>query len=198
MVYYIIIKGLEGGIFMQKQYKLYILDLNNIEKTFGKLYQNFTSDEIIKLSENNIAVKYDYLKKDYKYVLEKMSEIPSTQNIITASKFYSLLKYCIREEIFIESIKLADTFKEDNNRIEKCILKINYNKQNKQEYTNILLSELKWYNYDEGIDIKSMAFSIKLESKPINIKFYIYNNGVILIDDEEISHKVFNIIKVLT
>ncbi len=182
---------------MQKQYKLYILDLDNIKITLSKLYEKFTEAEIVILSENNIAVQYDYDKKDYKYVLEKMNALNATQNIITASKFYTLLKYCISKEIFIESIKLTETFEEDNNRLEKCISKINYNKENTQEYMQMLLSELKWYNYDEGIDIKSMSFSVRIDSKPINVKFYVYDNGVVLLDDEEVSDKVFEVIKVL-
>jgi hypothetical protein len=71
---------------MQKQYKLYILDLDNIKITLSKLYEKFTEAEIVILSENNIAVQYDYDKKDYKYVLEKM-------NALMLPKFYYCSKF---------------------------------------------------------------------------------------------------------
>lgn len=182
---------------MQNQYKLYIIDKNHIEETLSKLYEEFTESDIIKINSSGIAIKYDYSTKDYKYILEKMSRFKASQNILTASKFLMILKRCIEKDIFIDEIKLFESLNEDNDRISQYVNKINYNKEEKEKYKKLLLDELEWFNYDEGIDIKSMAFRIESKSKPIKILFSILDNGVVLIDNLEIIDEVVEIIKVI-
>lgn len=182
---------------MGNQYKLYIIDKKHIETTLIKLYEEFPDDEIIRVTANTIAIKYDYNTKDYKYVLEKMSDFKATQNIITASKFFTILNKCIEMNIFIDEIKLFQPLQEENDRIEKYLVKINYSKEDRGKYKDLLFSELEWFNYDEGIDIKNMTFRIPSKTKPISIKFSVFDNGVILIDDLEVIDAVIEIIKAI-
>ncbi|MCG4734378.1 hypothetical protein L0M92_12255, partial [Casaltella massiliensis] len=101
---------------------------------------------------------YDYHKREYKSLIECMSKLPTTQNIVTSSKFLKVLKVCIKQEILIDEIKLLDIFEEDNLNLLKCINNINYNKLERDKYIQKLLDELTWLNYSEGIDIKYMSF----------------------------------------
>lgn len=179
---------------MDKQYKLYIVDSDGANETLGKLERQFNNKLYI-ISSNKIAIEYNYGINSYKNMIENIDDLRVSQSIITSNKFYSLLKKCIKENVIIYSIKLIDAFQEDNKRIFNYINKINRNVKDKDEYINALLSELKWYNYNQGIDIKSMEFTIRHKSKPINIRFGLYDNGVLLIDDEAIEEKVFKIIE---
>lgn len=197
ILYNFIMLYLEEGVsFMDKQYKLYIVDSDGANETLQKLGKQFR-DKIYIMSTNKIAIEYDYGINSYKNMLENVDNLRVSQSIITSNKFYSLLKKCIKDSIIIYSIKLADIFQEDNERISSYINKINKNVKDKAEYINALLSELKWYNYNQGIDIKSMEFIIRDKNKPINIRFGLYDNGVLLIDDEEIEEKVFKIIETI-
>lgn len=197
ILYNFIMLYLEEGVsFMDKQYKLYIVDSDGANETLQKLGKQFRN-KIYIMSTNKIAIEYDYGINSYKNMLENVDNLRVSQSIITSNKFYSLLKKCIKDSIIIYSIKLADIFQEDNERISSYINKINKNVKDKAEYINALLSELKWYNYNQGIDIKSMEFIIRDKNKPINIRFGLYDNGVLLIDDEEIEEKVFKIIETI-
>ena len=182
---------------MNKQYKLYIIDKIDMQETLNQLYKLFDKKSIIDLGENKIAIEYDYHKKDYKSLIECMSQLPTTQNIVTSSKFLKVLKACIKQEILIDEIKLLDIFEEDNSNILKCINNINYNQLERSKYIQKLLDELTWLNYSEGIDIKYMSFRIKSKNKPILIKFSLYDTGIVTIDADDVTDDVFNIIKLV-
>lgn len=180
---------------MDYQYKLYILDKKKQEETLSKLYEVFPKKQINLINSNNIAVEYDYIENDYKSILEKMSKFKVTQNIITTSKFITILLTCIKKDILIENIRLFELLREENDILEKYINKINYDNGSREKYIGLLLDELEYLNYDEGIDIKSMSFKIKSISKPVLINFTIHDNGVILIGNQEILDEVIGILQ---
>ncbi|MDQ0150029.1 hypothetical protein ACFO6R_08430 [Eubacterium multiforme] len=178
---------------MDKQFKIYILDSSNFEQTLNYLYKKFGKDKIVLLSGNKIAIQYDYNLYDYKYLLEEMNKFPATQYIITANKFLNLLKSCMKKNLIIDEIRLIDIFKDDNEMLLKLISQINYNSSNNLKEN--LLDELNWLKSNEGIDIKYMSFRMQSDDKPIKIKFSLYDNGLLIIDDSKILDKVLEVIK---
>lgn len=182
---------------MEMQFKLYILNKLNMQDTLTRLYDAFGQQNIVSIEENKIAIKYDYEKNDYKFIVEKMNEFPVTQNIVTASKFLKLLRESVKTTILIDDIKLLDVFDKENETLKEYINKANYSKQNKFEYLNQLLEELRWLNYSEGIDIKSMSFRVKSSTKPIYIRFTLYDSGILILDDEEIGKQTWELIKTI-
>lgn len=179
---------------MQKQYKLYKLDKNEIDKTIDRLNEIISKPRYKKINDVIIAIEYDYSRNGYKQLLEVMSELNVSQYIFTTSRFYNILNRIVSENLILYEIKLNSLFKEDNNIISKYIAKINY-EDNKERFLKLLLEELKWYNYDEGIDISNMSFGIKVDGSQRKCRFHIYNNGVVAIDSSLIENKVFKVLE---
>lgn len=177
---------------MQKQYKLYTLDKNGIDSTMDKLNIIIGELRYKKINDVTVAVEYDYSKNGYKGLLESMSELDVSQYIVTTSRFYNMLNELINRNLTLYEIKLNSLFEDDNNIISKYIKHINGN-NDKKKYLELLLEELKWYNYDEGIDICNMSFVIK-DDGDRNFRFHIYNNGVVAIDSDVVENKIFNIL----
>lgn len=173
---------------MQKQYKLYKMDKNAIDSTLLSL--NKYSYE--KISDYIIAIQYDYLNNGYKELLETMSNLPVSQYIITASGFYKLLSRLVENELKVYDIKLNSLFEEDNVKLLQYIKRINQ-KTDVKDSLEALLEILKWYNYDEGIDINHMTFGIKYNKQ--NCRFHFYNNGILAIDSEKIIEPLFELLK---
>lgn len=173
---------------MQKQYKLYKIDKDVVDDVMP-LLKKYVYE---KVNECVVAIEYDYLNNGYKELLEKMSEIPATQYIITTSIFYKLLLYLVKSGIDVYEVKLNALFEEDNLSLHRYIRAINQSKNDDNVMTE-LINMLKWYNYDEGIDISHMTFGMQQEDR--NYRFYCYNNGVLAIDSERITMPLFKLLK---
>ena len=172
---------------MQKQYKIYKIDTDKITETLSKIDMY----NVIRIDREYIAVEYDYHNRTYGELLEFMFELPVSQYIFMASTYYSLLKYLVENSFRVYEIKLNSIFKDENEEIQKYITLLSTDKKDK--ILNTLLSDLRWYNYDEGIDICNMSFGIKKDNMFGAV--HIANNGVVSIDKEKIEDEVFDIIK---
>jgi len=177
-----------GGVTVQKQYKIYKIDKVAVDDVMP-LLDKYMHERI---NEYIVAIEYDYLNNGYKKLLEEMSELPVTQYIITTSVFYKLLLYFIKCGIDIYELKLNAIFEEDNDCLYGYIRTINQRKDNESAIRE-LLELLKWYNYDEGIDISHVTFGMMQENR--KYRFYFYNNGVLAIDSEKIVKPVFKLLK---
>lgn len=177
-----------GGISMQRQYKLYRIDKDATDDTLSLLSKyNF-----VKLSDYIVAIQYDYLNNGYKELLESMSNVMVSQYIFTTSVFYKLLTYFVSNELRVYEIKLSAVFEEDNLNLLNSINKIN-RKEDIENSLSSLLEILKWYNYDEGIDISHMSFGMKYITK--YCRFHFFNNGILAIDSEDIIQPLVALLK---
>jgi hypothetical protein len=179
---------LGGGMAMQKQYKLYRIDKDTANDVVP-LLNKYTYE---KINEYLVAIEYGYSGNGYKELLEEMSEIPVTQFIITASVFYKLLLHFVKSGVNLYEVKLNALFEEDNDCLYKYISAINQKKDD-EGVMGELLDMLKWYNYDEGIDISHMVFGIEQGGR--RFRFYFYNNGVLAVDSEKIIVPLFHLLK---
>lgn len=173
---------------MQKQYKLYRIDRDAVADVMP-LLSKYTYE---KISKYTVAIEYDYFDNGYKKLLEEMSEMPATQYIITASVFYKLLLHFVKKGIDVYDVKLNALFEEDNDSLYKYIKALNQSK-NDESVMYDLINMLKWYNYDEGIDISHMTFGMKQDGR--NFRFYFYNNGVLAVDSEKIIAQLFLLLR---
>lgn len=173
---------------MQVQYKFYRIDKDAVSITLP-LLSNYKYEKV-----NNyiVAIQYDYLDKGYKDLLEYMSDKPVSQYIFTTSIFYKLLTNLVERNIDLYEIKLNMLFEEDNDEIMKLVQKINKNIE-KEKTLNDLLDLLKWFNYDEGIDISYMTFGLTNNNQ--RCRFHFYNNGVVTIDSDKIIVQVFDLLR---
>lgn len=173
---------------MQKQYKIYKIDKNANDSTLLEL----SKYDYVKINDYAVAIQYDYLLHGYKKLLESMSELQVSQYIVTASVFYKLISNLVENGLEIYEIKLNILFEEDNTRLQRYITKINQKSDTKNSLEG-LLEILKWYNYDEDIDISHVTFGIKDDNR--NFRVYFYNNGIVAIDSEKIIHSLINLLK---
>lgn len=173
---------------MQKQYKLYRIDKDAVADVMP-LLNKYTYE---KISKYIVAIEYDYFDKGYKKLLEEMSEMSATQYILTASVFYKLLLYFVKKGLDVYEVKLNALFEEDNDCLYQYIKALNQSK-NDENAMRELIDMLKWYNYDEGIDISHMAFRMMQDGR--NFKFYFYNNGVLAVDSEKIIVQLFLLLR---
>lgn len=168
---------------MQKQYKLYKMDMDATDMVLSKLKKY----RYLKIGNRCVAIEYDYMNNSYKKLLDDMSELDISQYIITANVCYNMIRKFSEKNIVINEIRLNSLFEDDNSDIIKYIKRINTNKE-KEKNLQLLLDLLQWYNYDEGIDVEELSFTIsKMQRK---IQFHIYNNGVLAIDNEMIVEEV--------
>ncbi len=173
---------------MQKQYKLYRIDKDAVNDVMP-LLNKYTYEKINKYL---VAIEYGYSGNGYKGLLEEMSGIPVTQFIITASIFYKLLLHFVRNGVNILEVKLNALFEEDNDSLYRYIKAINQKKDD-ERVMGELLDMLRWYNYDEGIDISHMVFGMKQGGR--GFRFYFYNNGILAVDSEKIIMPLFDLLK---
>lgn len=181
---------------MEKQYKLYKLDKNEIDSTIDKLDKVIGKEKYKKINNFNVAIEYNYLENGYRELLEVMSELKASQYIVTTNKFYNILKNFISKGMTLYEIKLNSLLKEENDLLYQYICKINSEKD-KNKFLDLLLDDLKWYNYDEGIDISSMSFGINVEDSQRKLRFHIYNNGIVAIDSILIEDMVLESLKAI-
>lgn len=179
---------LVGGMLMQKQYKIYKLDKDAIDITLPSL--NKYKYKMIK--NCFVAIEYDYIDNVYTEMLEFMSETATSQFIITTSTYYKLIDCFVKNNLKVYDVKLNDIFVEDNVKILECLREINQ-REKVEKALNKLFEILRWYNYDEGIDISCATFGITSGKR--NIRFYLYNNGVLAVDSEIILEELFTLLE---
>lgn len=165
------------------QYKIF--RMFNQEHTEEILKEVF-GEEILIFKHNLVAIPYDYGKKGYKYVLEKVKELEVKQLIITPMNFLKMLEFAIINNnyinniTFIESIpgeekEFIDDYKQRLNKTVKI--------EDKQLIMDKLSKELEWLTFDESIDMKSIGLRCKGKNTQLKFDLELYNNGVLLIDD---------------
>lgn len=176
--------------------QLKLFKFYNGELTLSTLNEKFSN--IIQFSSNVIGIPYDYGKNGYRKVLETVKDMPVKQYIITPEKFFKLLNYSIDNGYFINSLNFLESVPSEHQEI------ISYYRQQvnaenniikKQTIANKFFTELDWLITDESIDIKNLSLRIKADSSPIQVEVDIYNNGVLLIDNEIIKDKVINLLE---
>lgn len=176
--------------------QLKLFRVYNSESTMEKLVEKFPT--IIQFSDNIIGIPYDYGKNGYRKVLETVKDMPVKQYIMTPEKFFKVLNYSIESGYFINSLNFLESVPEENQEIishyrqlvnaEKDLFK-------KQAIVSKFFVELEWIITDESIDIKDLSIRIKSETSPIQVEVSLYNNGVLLIDDEIVKEQVINMMK---
>lgn len=175
---------------MQIQYKLYKIDKKNMSDVIEKIANRYT---YICIKDSIVAIQYDYSANGYKELLEFMANLDASQYIVTTSKFYNILTKMVKQNLRVYEIKLNALFEEDNEHILRYISRMNVDKVAKEDILHELLEELRWYNYDEGIDIAHMSFGLK--NKAYFSRFYIYNNGVVAVDEDSYAVDIFELLK---
>jgi hypothetical protein len=180
-----------GGADMQlKLFRIY-----DHKETLMELNDLF-NNRIVVLNKRIIGIPYDYQKNGYKQILEKTKELKVKQFIVTPRTFIKILNFCIEYNYFINEISFLESVpKEHQEFITKYRTKLNsaQTHEDKVSIANELFKELEWITVDESIDIKNIGFRIKAEEPPINVEISLYNNGVLLVDNEVVIEKVIRI-----
>lgn len=176
------------------QFKLF--KVYNGEPTLDKLDGEFSN--MIRFNNNVIGIPYDYGRNGYRKVLEAVKDLPIKQYIMTPEKFFKVLNYSIELGYHVNSLNFLESVPPEHQEI------ITYFKQKinaetdiskKQSIANKFFGELDWLITDESIDIKDLSLRIKSDSSPIHVEVDIYNNGVLLFDNESVKDQVVSLIK---
>ena len=77
------------------------MDIDSIDETLSKLEKY----NVIRISEQYIAVEYDYMDNSYKELLDYMFYLPVSQYIFMASSYYRLIIF-FGKKISTEFMKL--------------------------------------------------------------------------------------------
>jgi hypothetical protein len=176
------------------QFKLF--KVYNGEPTLDKLDGKFSN--IIQFSDNVIGIPYDYGINGYRKVLEAVKDLPIKQYIMTPEKFFKVLNYSIELGYHVNSLNFLESVPQEHQEIishykQKINAETDISK--KQSIANKFFNELSWIITDESIDIKDLSLRIKPDSSPIYVEVDIYNNGVLLFDNESIKNQVISLIK---
>lgn len=176
------------------QFKLF--RVYNGESTLTKLGKEFP--DIIHFNDNVIGIPYDYGLNGYRKVLESVKSLPLKQYIVTPESFFKLLNYSIEVGYYINSLSFLESVPPENQEmISYYKREINAEKDlfKKQSIVNKFFNELNWIVSDESIDIKELSIRVKSQSSPIYVEVDIFNNGVLLFDNESIKDQVVSLIK---
>ena len=171
---------------MQKQYKIYKMDIDSIDETLSKLEKY----NVIRISEQYIAVEYDYMDNSYKELLDYMFYLPVSQYIFMASSYYRLISFLVKNKYRIYEVRLNAILDDENKEIQKYINKLQ--KEDTPGVLDKLLQELHWYNFDEGIDICNLSFGRKINN--VFCQAHIANNGVVFVDNSSFQTDVVSIL----
>lgn len=166
------------------------------ELTLRALNEKFSN--IIQFSDNVIGIPYDYGKNGYRKVLETVKDMPIKQYIITPEKFFKLINYSINNGYFINSLNFLESVPLEHQEIishYRQQINVESNIIKKQSIANKFFTELDWIITDGSIDIKDLGLRIKSDLTSIQVEVDIYNNGVLLIDNEIVKDNVINMFK---
>lgn len=179
------------------QYKLFKVHNADIDNTLSAINDIFGSEHIWIINKNIVGISYDYGTRDYKYVLKQVMKLNISQVIITSNYILSFLEEVINNNLLIIDLSFAKSItSEDKEFISKSIKSINLEPDlGKRRVLKIsLFKELKWLTSDGCIDINYIDIEAKISNTEVYRKLQLYNNGVLLIDDERLKETIVSIL----
>ncbi|WP_318506513.1 hypothetical protein [Bacillus sp. T3] len=176
------------------QYKIFLVF--EMEKTM-KLLEDIFGEEILIFENNIVAIPYDYGKRGYRYVLEKVKDLDVKQFIVTPFNFLKFLELSISNNYHINDISFIESLPHEeqefiNEYKQKLNKTINY--LDKSLIMDNLFKELEWLSSDESVDIKSISVRCKNQDSQLLFEIELYNNGVLLVGDISIIEKAKELI----
>ncbi|WML43132.1 hypothetical protein [Neobacillus sp. PS3-40] len=175
--------------------QLKLFELFDTDKTLKELNILFGEQSVIKFSNSIIGITYDYSTNNYIKVLQKVKDLNMRQVIVTSSVFLNVIDYSVKHDLFINDLKfIYPISKEKISYVDKYIELINSTSGlEKDSYKTKLLKEIDWIISDKSIDIKNITIQMQNDDSPIYYNFELYNNGVLLIDDDSILMSATNL-----
>lgn len=178
------------------QMKLFeLFDTND----FINLVTEFGEESVVKFSETIIGITYDYGANSYIDLLKKVKDFNLRQVINTSSRFIQLIDYCVDNDLFINKISFIYPIpKESTEYLEDYIENIN-SSTGAEKLTNKLkfFKEVNWIISDECIDLQSISFQLIEQNSKLYTDVQLYNNGVLLVDDQSVLPEVEKIINTI-
>jgi hypothetical protein len=175
--------------------QLKLFEMFDTDKTMKELNILFGEQSVINFSTSIIGITYDYSTNNYINVLQKVKDLNMRQVIVTSTAFLNVIEYSVKHNLFINDLKfIYPISKETVSYVDKYIEFINSTSGlEKDSYKTKLFKEIDWIISDKSIDIKNISIQMTNDDSPIYINFELYNNGVLLIDDESILESVINL-----
>ncbi|KXY39778.1 hypothetical protein AT257_21945 [Bacillus cereus] len=172
--------------------QLKLFELLDNEETLNELLGIFGRESVVSFSDKIIGINYDYGVNSYIGVLQKVRGLNLRQLIVTSSSFINMIDFCVKEDLFINNIKfIYPVPKENIEYVDDYLEKINAASGSEKRALKVnLFKEIDWITFDECIDVKSISIQMQGVDSPIYIDVELYNNGVLLINDEHVIENV--------
>jgi len=163
-----------------------LFELFEVKNTYQELIEIFSKDRVIKFTNNIIGITYDYSSNNYISILQKVKDLNLRQFIVNSNPFFNMIDFCVKMDFFINNVKFIYPISEESVQfVDDHLERINDTKgKEKVINRNKLFNELDWITSDECIDIKSISIQVSNGVIPIFNEVELYNNGVLLIGDE--------------
>lgn len=157
-----------------------------------------TFSNLIEFSDNIVGIPYDYGRNGYRKILEDIKSLSVKQYILTPEKFFKLINLSANKEYFIVNVNFLDSVPIEHQQV-MDFYKNEINRAStimeKKEKVNQYLSKLEWIVSEGSIDIKELGLRMKSNNTQLQVEVTFYNNGVLLIDNQNIIEQVIELIK---
>jgi len=164
------------------------------QSAINKLENQLGQQRVIKVNNNIVAI--DYLGDSHEYIktVKFANSVDLSQYLVTSKRFLELIKFIVRKDYNIENIKFVYPITLDSERfINKQLESIYASFEDPdliEKHFGKLLEEIEWLAVDGCIDIKSISFDFQSTDGGKYKKITVYNNGVIVLQDETLVEEV--------
>lgn len=157
-----------------------------------KVYPN-----LLRISNQVIGIPYKNRRHSYRDLLESTQPLGIKQLIITAETFFNIITASISKGYDLIDLEFIESIPVENQEI------VYYYKNKINEESNVIkrkllvqnfFSELDWIIRDESIDIKKISIK-KNSDNQTDQGATLFNNGILLVEEEEASPALLELLK---
>ncbi|MCG7313427.1 hypothetical protein MHL30_09560 [Priestia flexa] len=161
-----------------------------LEDELVEIQETFSDESVIFFNEKYIGVTYNYDTNNYVSLMKKIKKFKNIRQVIMgSSNFFNLINYAIEKDFTISELKFVSQISNESVEfVQEYLEKINSaEKTEKNQFKEELFKELDWLIYDECIDVEKISILGQFGNSPIYRYLDLYNNGVITVDEKEVS-----------
>lgn len=152
---------------------------------------------LVWFNDKIIGIPYENRRDSYRDLIETVKNIEIKQLMITAETFLNIITSSVAERFSFLEMEFVESVPKENQEI------VSYYRKKLAEEKNMIkrklliqnfFSELDWIIREESIDIKKIRIGVETDGI-INEGTTLFNNGILIVENDAASPSLLNILK---
>lgn len=169
-----------------------------IDKEIGSAELEQLYPQSLWLNDQIVGVPYENRRDSYRELIESIQNIEVKQLIITGETFLNLIMSSVAKGYDLIEMDFIESVPKENQEI------VSYYKKQLAEEKNLIkrklliqnfFSELDWIIRDESVDIKKISIRLKNKNNQREGGATLYANGIFIVESEEASPSLMDLLK---